>query len=94
MKGTGKPKELLHKTTGGILNFFSEAVNSGKGVVRTSANSIAGRKITSAKGSIFVGNELLIRSIVLHQRENLPKPGCGTKEVARRLKQQQRILAR
>jgi len=89
MKSSGKPKELLHKATGGILNFFSAGINAGKGVIRKSANSIDGRRITSAKGSIFAGDELLILAQVLQEKEQRPQQG-GAKEIARRLKQIQR----
>lgn len=86
MKSTGKPKELLHIATGGILNFFAAGINAGKGVIRTSADSMAGRRMTSAKGSIFAEEESRSKQYVLEQVAKLPKPGCGAKEIARRLR--------
>ena len=103
MKSSGKPKQL--GISGGVLNFFTNAVNMGKGVIRTTSDSMAGRRITSAKGSIFANDEASIKRFVLARKNKLLKPGCGVKEIARRAKQianlqhegtfrSQRILAR
>ena len=90
MKGIGKPKEFLHKATGGVLNFFQEGINAGKRIARTSADSIDGRKMTSAKGSILVEDEERLKQEIIRFNNKNYKPGCGTREVARRLKQIQR----
>jgi len=89
MKSAGKPKELLHKATGGILNFFQQGVNAGKRVIRTTSDSIDGKRMASAKGSILVSNELLALAQALEAKEKRPQQG-GAKEIARRLRQLQR----
>jgi len=87
MKGTGKPKEFLHKATGGILNFFQEGINVGKRVARTTADSVDGRRLSSAKGSIFAEDEGRIKQEIAEQSEKTPPSGCGLRECNRRLKQ-------
>lgn len=80
-----KPK-ILHKSNAGVLGFFQGALNTGKGVQRTTSTSIRGKRMMSAKGSIHSDLEMTIKNIVIEQRATLPKPGCGAKEKARRFK--------
>lgn len=87
MKGSGKPKELASQATGGVLNFFAAGINAGKGVIRTSADSMAGRRMTQAPGAILAADEERIKQEALKRKEALPNSGCGAREVARRLKQ-------
>lgn len=82
-----KPKNLHHQSNAGVLSFFQGALNTGKGVQRTTSDSIKGKRLMSAKGSISAENETLWKASVLSQRKQLPKPGCGAKESQRRLKQ-------
>jgi hypothetical protein len=82
---TERPKDLTK--TQGILNFFTNGITQGKGVERTTSDSEIGRRLASAKGSIFAEHESILKFEVLNFKLNTPKPGCGAKEVARRLKQ-------
>ncbi len=89
MKGLGKPTDFMRKGQG-ILDFFATAIFSGKGINSVDAESYMGRKLSSAKGSIFVADAPIYLQQALRAKQELPKPGCGVREVARRLKQIQR----
>lgn len=88
----GKPK-ILHKSNAGVLGFYQGALNSGKRVKRVTSGSMDGKKLMSAKGSISADLEMIIKNLVIVQKTQLPKPGCGSREISRRLKRQQRKLA-
>jgi len=78
---TDRPKDLHN-----LHSAFSTAVTIGKRVARVTSDSIAGKRMMNAPGSIFAENELLAKFEALKAKEQRPKHG-GTKEIARRLKQ-------
>lgn len=86
-----KPKTLSHLSNAGNLTFFQRGINSGKGVVRSTSDSITAKRMMSAKGSITADHESLIKIAIESEKAKLPKPGCGAKEIERRLKRIQKV---